>query len=392
MPELRVVAHDVPQDRPVADGTIGLGMLSENSRRRSPWPPQNSTTFNAPFPDPLCGPHRSAESPGLPRARTVGTGDIGMSPRTPVHPWAVARWCAAATPGACRGPRLSDSRRRSTRRWAAPSTMPIPEVATSPMRILVTGSEGYIGTVLAPYLMDHGHDVVGLDTGFHRIGWLYNAVERSPQWLNRTSATLTVEDLRGFDAVVHLAELSNDPLGALDPGITSEINHQGSVRLAATAKEAGVGRFIYDVLVQRLRRRPASVQRRDVALEPADRLRQVQGPRRARRGSRGRRRLLADLPAQRDGLRRLAAQRFDLVVNDLAGHAWTEKVIRMDSDGTPVAAVRPHPRHQPGHRLRAGRRATSSTTRSSTSAATTRTTRSGRSPRSSPRSFPGCSL
>ena len=93
------------------------------------------------------------------------------------------------------------------------------------MRVLVTGSEGYIGTVLCAYLLDRGHDVTGLDTGFHRVGWLYHGVDRSPAWLAKDIRHITVDDLRGFDAVVHLAELSNDPVGQLNPDITFEINH-----------------------------------------------------------------------------------------------------------------------------------------------------------------------
>src|SRR6478735_7960923 len=113
------------------------------------------------------------------------------------------------------------------------------------MRILLTGSEGYIGTVLGPYLMGRGHEVVGLDSGFHRVGWLYNGVSRSPAWTFRDVREITPEDVAGFDAVVHLAELSNDPLGQIDPAMTYRINHEGSVRLAGLARDAGVERFVY---------------------------------------------------------------------------------------------------------------------------------------------------
>ena len=149
------------------------------------------------------------------------------------------------------------------------------------MRVLVTGSEGYIGTVLCAYLLDRGHDVTGLDTGFHRIGWLYHGVDRSPAWLAKDIRHVTVEDLRGFDAVVHLAELSNDPVGALNPEITFEINHLGSVRLATLAREAGVAALHLHVVVQRLRLGRRHGQHRDLGGPPADRVRPVQGPGRA---------------------------------------------------------------------------------------------------------------
>ena len=105
------------------------------------------------------------------------------------------------------------------------------------MRVLLTGSEGYIGTVLGPYLVARGHEVVGLDTGFHRVGWLYNGVSGSPAWTSRDVRHVTAEDVGGFDAIVHLGELSNDPLGQIDPAITYRINHEGSVRLAGLARD-----------------------------------------------------------------------------------------------------------------------------------------------------------
>jgi nucleoside-diphosphate-sugar epimerase len=82
------------------------------------------------------------------------------------------------------------------------------------MKVLVTGTEGYIGSQLASLLLQRGHEVIGLDTGYYREGWLYNsAVKRFPPCINKDIRQVTEEDLRGFDAIVHLAELSNDPLG-----------------------------------------------------------------------------------------------------------------------------------------------------------------------------------
>jgi nucleoside-diphosphate-sugar epimerase len=116
------------------------------------------------------------------------------------------------------------------------------------MKLFITGVEGYIGCLLAPYLQARGHDIVGLDTGFYRDGWLFSdrrLVPGFPRTINRDIRQVLPEDLAGVEAVVHLAELSNDPLGANDPQLTHEINHQSSVRLAELAKAARVTRFIY---------------------------------------------------------------------------------------------------------------------------------------------------
>src|SRR5919108_3366074 len=114
------------------------------------------------------------------------------------------------------------------------------------MRVLVTGTDGYIGVVLASFLLQRGYDVVGLDTGFYRDAWLYNnGVSTLPSVKNKDLRRMTADDVAGMDAVVHLAELSNDPLGQLSPHITYAINHQGSVALAQLCKAAGVPRFVY---------------------------------------------------------------------------------------------------------------------------------------------------
>ena len=116
------------------------------------------------------------------------------------------------------------------------------------MRLFVTGVDGYIGCVLAARLISKGYDVVGLDTGLYRDGWLYSdpkAIGASATTQFRDLRQISPEDLQGFDAVVHLAELSNDPLGKNHPEITREINHKGSVSLARSAMEAGVPRFVY---------------------------------------------------------------------------------------------------------------------------------------------------
>jgi nucleoside-diphosphate-sugar epimerase len=112
------------------------------------------------------------------------------------------------------------------------------------MRVLVTGHHGYIGSVLAPMLRDEGHDVVGLDTFFYRGCDLASSDELEPA-LAVDVRDVTPADLAGFDAVVHLAALSNDPLGDLDPDWTYDINRDGTLVLARAAKQAGVGRFVF---------------------------------------------------------------------------------------------------------------------------------------------------
>ena len=116
------------------------------------------------------------------------------------------------------------------------------------MKLLVTGVEGYIGCLLAPFLQRRGHDVVGLDTGYYRDGWLFSdraLVPAFPAVIYRDIREVTPAELEGIDAVVHMAELSNDPLGENNPELTMQINHQASVRLAGLARAAGVKRFIY---------------------------------------------------------------------------------------------------------------------------------------------------
>jgi nucleoside-diphosphate-sugar epimerase len=116
------------------------------------------------------------------------------------------------------------------------------------MKLLVTGVEGYIGCLLAPFLQARGHEIVGFDTGYYRDGWLFSdrrLVPGFPQTINRDIREIQPGDMGGIDAVVHMAELSNDPLGENNPELTFQINHQASVRLAELARAAGVARFVY---------------------------------------------------------------------------------------------------------------------------------------------------
>lgn len=203
------------------------------------------------------------------------------------------------------------------------------------MRVLLTGADGYIGAIMGPKLIEAGHDVVGLDTGFYRRGWLFDDGRTHPQVISRDLRRVTVEDLRGFDAVVHLSELSNDPIGENDPGLTMEINHEGSVGLARMARDAGVKRFIYasscstygaggdEMRTETSELAPQTAYARCKIL-----VEQSVGP-------------MADETFTPVFLRNATAygasprQRFDLVLNNLCGFAHTIGEIRMTSDGSP---------------------------------------------------------
>lgn len=112
------------------------------------------------------------------------------------------------------------------------------------MRVLLTGSQGYIGTVLGPLLRAAGHEVVGLDSDLYRSCTFGPDIPDIP-FVNKDIRQVELADVAGYDAICHLAALSNDPLGDLDPELTYEINYRASVRLAELAKQAGVARFIF---------------------------------------------------------------------------------------------------------------------------------------------------
>src|SRR5208337_3747716 len=111
-------------------------------------------------------------------------------------------------------------------------------------RILITGNNGYIGSVMAPWLRTQDYDVIGLDTGYFSPCTLVPDLAEIPT-IHKDIRDVTAKDLAGFDALIHLAALSNDPLGDLNEAWTREINGQGTLRLATAAKAAGVPRFIF---------------------------------------------------------------------------------------------------------------------------------------------------
>jgi nucleoside-diphosphate-sugar epimerase len=112
------------------------------------------------------------------------------------------------------------------------------------MRVLITGHTGYIGTVLTPFIAAAGHDVVGLDTDLFEQCTFGDAPAQFPA-IRKDLRDIVPSDLEGFDAIIHLAGLSNDPLGNLNPDLTYDINHRASVRLAEMAKQVGVSRYLF---------------------------------------------------------------------------------------------------------------------------------------------------
>jgi len=113
------------------------------------------------------------------------------------------------------------------------------------MRILLTGHDGYIGHVLAPMLLERGHEVTGLDSFLYDGCGFSDGQPLTLPVIRKDIRNVQLEELRGFDAVAHLAGISNDPLGDLAPETTYSINHEASVRLAKLAKQAGVSRFVF---------------------------------------------------------------------------------------------------------------------------------------------------
>ena len=111
--------------------------------------------------------------------------------------------------------------------------------------IMVTGNLGYIGNVLVPILAEAGYNVVGYDIGYYDDCLLLPTEQKLAKQIKKDIRDVTVEDLKGIDCVLHLAGLSNDPLGELNESLTEDINYKGTIKLAECAKEAGVKRFIF---------------------------------------------------------------------------------------------------------------------------------------------------
>lgn len=202
------------------------------------------------------------------------------------------------------------------------------------MKVLVTGSEGYIGSNLVHVLTDKGHDVTGLDTGFYNEAKLYDTGRQPVPTIVKDIRGVTLKDLLGFDAIVHLAELSNDPLGQTDPDLTFAINHEGTARLAELAKKAGVKRFIYasscsvygasdEIRSETSVPNPLTAYAKCKVLNEKFLIKEATDT-------------FTPVILRFATVYGLSPRlRFDLVVNNLAGLAFTTGEIKMDSDGTP---------------------------------------------------------
>jgi nucleoside-diphosphate-sugar epimerase len=202
------------------------------------------------------------------------------------------------------------------------------------MRVLVTGHNGYIGTVLVPMLCAAGHDVVGLDSDLFKSCTFGEEPQPIPAF-KKDIRDVEASDLEGFEAVLHLAGLSNDPLGNLNPDLTSSINHLASVALARLAKEAGVTRFIFSSSCSNYGAAGDALLDEESDFNPVtpygiSKVRAEQDVSK-----------LADSDFSPTFLRNATAYgvsprlRFDLVLNNLVAWAFTTGLVYLKSDGTP---------------------------------------------------------
>ena len=205
------------------------------------------------------------------------------------------------------------------------------------MRLLVTGNQGFIGPALTAMAKARGHEVIGLDIGYFADCIARPQVDAQPdRQILRDMRDVTAADVEGVDAIVHLAGLSNDPIGELNPNLTYDINLQGTLALARLAKAAGVGRFVFASSCSIYGAAGGAGMLDETApLEPVSAY--AVSKARAEDGLLA----LADAAFSPVFMRNATAYglgsrpRFDLVVNNLAGWAYTLGVVKVMSDGTP---------------------------------------------------------
>lgn len=203
------------------------------------------------------------------------------------------------------------------------------------MKILLTGHEGYIGSRMSKYLVEKGFDVTGLDTGYFLNCDLGAAPKTLSRSITKDIRDVSAADLKGFDAIVHMAALSNDPLGDFKPNWTFDINEEASVRMAALAKEVGVKRFVYASSCSLYGAGGDDFKTEESSFSP-------QTPY-ADSKIRAEKRLaeLADANFSPVFMRNATAYglsprfRADIVLNNLVGWAYTTGKIRLMSDGSP---------------------------------------------------------
>jgi nucleoside-diphosphate-sugar epimerase len=202
------------------------------------------------------------------------------------------------------------------------------------MRVLVTGHKGYIGTILVPMLLAAGHETVGFDSDLYERSTFGEGIAEIPE-IRKDIRDVQKSDLEGFDAVLHLAGLSNDPLGNLNPNLTYEINHQASVRIAELAKQAGVSRYIFSSSCSNYGAGGEDLLNEESAFNPVtpygeSKVKVEQDVSK-----------LADDNFSPTFLRNSTAYgvsprlRFDLVLNNLVAWAFTTGKVFIKSDGTP---------------------------------------------------------